>query len=359
MIEIKPLKDIAEKSVKLVEHGKKSVLGSLPTSSNLQGALKPLESDVLCLSKPEIKRKGFASQAERLKFAYEENGVPYLLPHEEWSDKKILHTVKSFGKELDKLAKEKALDKEVLQEAIEKIIPELKGKIIIKDFADLENDLKARGLSEERIKFSLNSIAMSSIGNNSTTLYLKQPSADLFDQVDFKSTVEHELEHVLSASFQNTSRTDRFKNDDYKCYNQLGVFNKIFVMFEQQCRPQIDELMQVKITKKNMLKWLGFNSTKDLHKNFEAVINKLTEDAKAIEELNIGADKRKWKQFFQFMKNMSKDEKQAYKSEKRFREVYDDPNTSTNVELKPLLYGEMEKFFTKKWIEVNKNPLLH
>lgn len=103
-----------------------------------------------------------------------------------------------------------------------------------------------------------------------------------------------------------------------------------------------------------MLSELKFNSIDDLHKSFNTNLNKIVEDAKSTGQLNIGTSKKSWKQFFDNLKKVAKGEKDAYQSDKIFREVYNDLNTPTNLEFHSMLYAEMEKFFAKQRIEANK-----
>lgn len=299
--------------------------------------------------------QGYILHAKKLKTYYKNKGIHYLLPHEEWSDDKIFATIKSLGKKLDKLVKSKKLNKQTLQKAVDEMVPKAKGKIIIKDFADLENDLRAMGYEENIIQHYLSSTALTSSNPKQSELYFKFENAlgDPFEKIQIKLSIEHEMQHALSSRFQNTSAIDRYKNNSYKCSNQQEIFNKIFGMFERencQCGTTAE---QTELTQKNMLNWFGFNSTEELHKNFEEIIDRLIKEAKVTGKLNLGERKREWKQFFNYLKNASKDEREAYRSNIRYREFYKDSKTPVTVEFKSLLYGEMEKFFAKKRIEVN------
>jgi len=354
MTGIKYLTNISENLAsyaKLV--GKKYASEIMPVRSRFKGLkLAPLPNDTVVL-KPEPKK--YASQAEKLKDLYNSKGFPYLLPHEEWSDKKIHDTVNILGNHLDKLVETKRLNKKTLQKAIEKIAPEIKGKIIIKDFNDLEKDLTARKVSPEIIKMHLKCNAFSSSGINTTTLYFKfgQLNEGNLGQTLIKTSIEHELTHALTSKLQNTSMMDIYKNNYCKCSNQTTIFNKIFSTFERIYTSPI-HLSRTKLTQKDMLETYGFKSIKSLHNNFEKELNKIIETAKSTGELNIGTGKKGWKQFFNYLKNAAKGEENAFQANKRLREIYKDFDYPTEAELKPLFYHEMGNFFSNKRIQVNK-----
>lgn len=88
------------------------------------------------LKQDTLELKNAQFRHENQKAFYENKNIPYLLPHQSWSDKKILATVNLLGEQIDVLVKSKNLNKHTLQEAIDKLTPNKKGKIIIKDFND-------------------------------------------------------------------------------------------------------------------------------------------------------------------------------------------------------------------------------
>jgi hypothetical protein len=297
----------------------------------------------------EFGKVHFNSQNERLKDYYESKGVPFLLPHQQYSDKRIADAVELLGKDIDN----NQLNKKTAQKALEKIVPEAKGKIQIKDFVDFENDMRASGTSEDRIKLHLKSNALTVINFNekTSTIYVnfKKAKEGVYGPLLFKNEMQHEVTHALTQNFQNTSFTDMYKNEIYKTNKQYVIFNKIFIQFERFYNSNT-ELEQTELTQKNMLSEFGFNSTNDLNKSFDNNLNKLIEDTKTTGELNIGNDKKGWKQFFKTLKEYAKGEKNAYQSEKVLRKVYHS-NTPTNAEFTSMFYAEMEKFFNKKRIE--------
>lgn len=290
-------------------------------------------------------------RAEQLKALYAAKNLPYLLPNEVWSDKKIMGAIKLFGTELDKLVESKTLDKKTLQAAINNLLPEnTKGKIIIKDFTDFAEDFRKAGDSEEEIARWKNHTACVDYRSdiNTTTLYLNCSKLfrDKLGTVDFKSDAEHELKHALAMTLTNVPITDIYKNEYGKCTKQSQIFKAIFNLFGQSFRKG-ESLAQTSLTPENMFKWQEVNSIDDLHAKFETTINLIIEKAKNCGRFKINSQES-WKHFFTYLKHSARDEKEAYQSNKRYREVYDDLGTPTTLEFKPLLFAEMEKFFAKK-----------
>ena len=358
MIRLKSLSIIAEEVSTYVKFaGKKSVLETLPVKSSFKGiGLLPLKADTLVLTANAEK---FNSQAERLKAFYNSKDYPYLLPHEEWSDKKIFDAVDVLGKNLDRLFESNKLNKKSIQEAVNNLAPGVKGNIKIKDFADLEKDLRIKNCSEEEIGRYLSFNALASCNAKDTSIYLKfeQLNEGKNAPVLFKSRVEHEVKHALSSRLQNTRNTDTCKNSSYKCIDQNEVFNKIFNHFEKTYNQKVG-LRVKEVTQQKLLNWVGFDSIADMHGDFEKTLNTVVRQEKATGAFNLGSDKNAIKQFLKSLKNMAKDEKEAYQSGKRFREVYGDLNVPTTGELKPLFYDELGKFFAQKGSQVNKQSPL-
>lgn len=222
---LKPISQIASKYAEI--NNVKSLLQTKPagfSKINMEG-LKVLKKDTLVLFK---KPKKFNSQAERLKDYYESKGVPFLLPHQEYSDKKIADTIELFGKDIDTLIKNKQLNKETAQIALEKLAAETKGKIEIKDFVDFENDMKGIGISEDRIKLHLltaNATTVSNFNQKNVTVYINfekakdEGNAPLF----FKREIKHEVTHALTDTLQNNMFIQIYKNNIYKTTNQQNI----------------------------------------------------------------------------------------------------------------------------------------
>lgn len=222
------------------------------------------------IAKPKITS---LRRAEILKEFYKNKGKGflYLLPHEVWSDEKILDTVKSFGKVIDRLAKLKKLNKQNVQASLERLIPEIKDKIIIKDYANLEEDLNNRGFSKDAIEAYLDTAAFV-ISDSISYLYFHFEEVNTIEKViNLKHNIDHEIIHALRHRLQNAATTDICKNDIYKCSDQNQVFNKIFKQFENNYYKKIP-LEQIELTCENMLNWLGFKSIEDLYENFEKIL---------------------------------------------------------------------------------------
>ena len=202
MTGLKPLVNISKRVANHMKFaGRDSINTLTPVKSAFDGfKFAPLKKDTLTLN-PQPKK--YTSQAEKLKDFYQSKGVPYLLPSETWSDKKIFDTVKLVGKEIDKLIKMKALNKKTLQDAIEKFAPENKGKIIIKDFQDLKKDFEAQGYSKSAIKDYLKtSSAVTDPTNEGTSIYLKfeELNKNNYSVTGFKIDAEHEIKHWFGES---------------------------------------------------------------------------------------------------------------------------------------------------------------
>lgn len=288
-------------------------------------------------------------RAKRLKKLYSSKGLPYLLPHEVWSNEKIFSTIALLGKNLDKLADAGKLNKESVQETMDLLIPEAKDKIIIKDFADLEKDLKTHGYSDEIIQSYLSNHAINISSPNNKRLYFRfEPNSPNTpnELTILKSHIEHETKHALSAQFQNKYATNIFKNCFYKCNMQQITFNIIFNKFESSFYELFTEALPTQLTKKNLYKKLGVNSEKSLHNEFITRLKTITKEAESAGALDLSSE-RSLKQFFNCLKDMAIDEKEAYQSEIRYREILGDLNIPTEKEFIPMLYAEMEKFFEK------------
>lgn len=298
----------------------------------------PVKPKIACL-KNEKAKKEFYSYMD----------YPYLLPGEIWSDKKIMDTVKLLGKDLDGLEKSDNLNKKAIQGTIDKMIPEqLKGKVIIKDFADLEEDMRDLGYSENAIKLNLKSQALTINYKQNSSLYInfEKANMDKNKSIDIKNSIEHEMTHVFSHKFQNIKITDLYKNECGICFGQAKIYNEIFSLFENHYDLVIS-FEPTELTQENMLNWLGYDSIEDLHKSFESAMEVFTKNARQSGGLSID-DRPSQKQFFVYLKHRAKEEKNAYHSNIRYREISKDLDTPTDAEFVPMLYAEMEKFFAQK-----------
>lgn len=288
------------------------------------------------------------SELVKQKF-YAKKGIRYLLPQDVWSDKKIFDTIDLLNEDINMLLESKMLNKESLQGTVNKFIPEAKGKIIIKDWQDFENDLIYSNVPENRRNIYLSYKAFTAARKKDVKVYFdfKNALTCKEESIAIKCDIKHELTHCLTSRFQNTKTLDSFKNNKKNNSEQDKIVNEIFCLFEKQYNPGLT-VNQMETTQENMLKQLGFSSLRDLHKNFEKIINFFIEDKKMMGELDLELDRKSKKQFFNIMKHNAEDEKKAYQSTKVLREIFDDSKTPTNAELLPMLYDEMAKFFTKK-----------
>lgn len=296
--------------------------------------------------RPEI--AAFKHEKE-LKEFYANIGERYLLPMEVWSNKRIDSTIKLLGKNLDELGKAGNLNIETVQKTVDKILPEdTKGKIEIKDLKDLKEDLRLLNYTEDEIKMFLKSQALTINLKGKSYIYLnfEEVNTNKKRRIDLKCDLEHEIRHCLAGKFQNTKTVDKYKNNYGICINQNRIFGKIFSGFENLYEPFINS-EPVDLTQKNMLDFLAYDSIEDLHNSFDKTINALINNAKTNGELDI-EDPKQEKQLYKYLKHRAHEEKIAYKSSIRYRELNDDLDTPTEVEFMPMLYEEMEKFFGGK-----------
>lgn len=302
--------------------------------------------------KPEI---ACFQNERKLKTFYNHMGQKYLLPAEIWSDKKIADAIKLLGKNLDILEKSRNLNKDSVQEAVNKILPnDAKGIIQIKDFKQLEEDLRRLGYSESIIKRNLNSCATTINYKNYSCLYIDFEKTDMCKSgvIEIKNNIEHEITHALTHKFQNTKTTDYFKNTIGICAGQNSIFSEMFNLFEHHYEAGVS-FEQTELNKEGMLNWLGYNSIDELYQSFDSAIDVFTKQKKASGELEI-ENKNAKRQFYTYLKHRAKEEKTAYGSNIRFRELHNDPYTPTDAEFVPMLYEEMEKFFAKRENEIGK-----
>lgn len=299
-----------------------------------------------CPVKPSI--SSFKNE-KQLKEFYSYMGQEYLLPAEIWNDKKIANAINLLGKNLDILEKSSKLNKELVQKAVDKIIPQdLNGNIEVKDFSELKKDLENLGYSENEIKTGLNSVATTISYKKRSSLYINFENLNTgkITSIDLKNNVEHEMTHVLNYKLQNTKIVDYYNNECGICIGQHKVFNRIFSLLEHHYEPEVN-FEPTELTLENMINWLGYYSKKDLHNSFETTLDVFTKQEKAKGAMNIN-NKNEEKHFYTYLKHRAYEEKIAYASNIRFRELSGDLDTPTDAELVPILYGEMEKFFAKK-----------
>lgn len=291
-------------------------------------------------------------RAKQLQAKYAQEGFGYLLPHEIWSDKKIMKTIRNFSKTLDKLTEKGTLCKETVQEAIVSILPEhAKGRIKVKDFSDLDSDLKEfKEFSSDDINRLLKYGGLHLCDNaGNSVLYIKFSK---HQTIKLKMAIEHELKHALSALLQNTAQTHLHRNE---AVGGKYVFNKIFGIFQENFNSKQGRSI-TNFSTESLLNEHDIPSIEKLHEKFKTVLTNIILQERKSGTFNISSEKG-WKQFFHYLRYKAKDEKEAYQSTKRYREAWGCTNIPTNAELMPLLYREMEIFFAKKeyeWRDLNK-----
>lgn len=317
----------------------------------LKGSGSVLNQDSFRLRNAHLRPK-------RQKEFYEEKGITYLLPHEVKTDKEILGIVSQLGKGLDSLVEAKGFNKATLQSLVNCLTPDKKGYIRIKDFTDLKSDLEQGGFSPKQVQRYLNSNAITTNTSEGSTLYLKFERLDSgrLDRIDFVSDIEHEFLHSLTNLYQNTERKNIYKNNTL-CNAQGSVFNYIFSQFEGAIG-QLIKLEQTALTERNMLDWLACPSIDELGQKFGGALKGTIERQSTNGDFSMGHKARslfslkQWKQFYNYLKCMAKDEQLAYGSNKRYRECFNDTQKTVNAEFKPMLYAQMERFFAKERLEV-------
>ena len=355
MLNVKPLINISDS---FADCGKKLLCRKyltqlLPVKSYFQGLkLAVLEKDSLNLTVLEGK-KIHPSQAERLKEFYNSKGIRYLLPHEEWSDVKIFNAINSLNNELNKIITSKPVNKKNIQKAVNVVLSEAKGKIVIKDFTDLEKDLKAEAFDDDIIKYYLQVGAVTLINLRSSRLYfrLKKSNLDKVQQLFLIEDIGHEVKHALTTEFKNIQSTNMYKNNHYKTIDLNPTYNNIFSKFESYYHKDL-KFEQTILNDKNFLKAFGFNSIGDLHKDFDEKIKTLIYEIGL--PMEIGVDKKAWKQFYNYLRAFAKDEKESRFNIKIYRSIFKNSKKPTSFEFKIRIYEEMEKFFEQKRLEANK-----
>lgn len=301
-------------------------------------------------------------RALKLKMLYGRENIPYLLPCQIWKDRIIFKAVENFSLTFDHLIKSKNLNKETLQKAIDDILPQhSKGKIIIQDFDEMENFLKDVGYPREIINNYLtnyNSLNKSSAEGNVLYLNFKKAFSSPAETIDFKVDTEHELTHAMLHHLQNINNSFFYK-DKTSPHFFLEAFNQVFCGFEDCFESKSSPLKKTYINKEKMLKYYGFESTEDLKKSFEKNLKSVFKETFNSDDYGTDFTKETLKELFGFLKYRAMDEKKAYQTNKKYRELNNDLNTPTKSELKPLLYEVMGEFFGQKesfYKDLCKNP---
>lgn len=283
-----------------------------------------------------------------LKDVFESMGEEYLLPSQVWSNKKITNTIEELKGEMFSLIQKQKLTRAKLDFMIKKKVPELKGKLFVKNFDQLEKEYN-KAFYDENIA---NCSAITIPEDSKVNFYLrfrKQKSANPLIKVSFLDDIMHDLTHVLDIVFKNNFRIQSYKklvNPKYNDDEYQLLFNKLQSMYPFKDK----KIVNIKITQNNMLKSLGYTSIDALHLGIENNLNMLLKQ-NAHENCFQLSNKKELKDFYSSLKNMANEEKRAYSTRAVFRMVAT-KDAPTNAELKPLLYEQLEKFFFKKKLDV-------
>lgn len=259
------------------------------------------------------------------------------LRKEIWSTKKILNAVDFFSKVVDKMIESKDIRVKTIEKAIKQIIPKQEcNRIKVKDFSEFRKDMEKEGFSKKLIEANTRSFASTIEKNNRTLLYIntKNKLDNKMAFLNFKVQMCHELKHALSGILQPPLDCVFFDNME-----QANRMDYIFSSFENSYHKKYFCLDNVDLDLYNMLDFYGFKDKKGLYENFEKNIKKITNN----EPLS--------KKDFSYLKYRSKEEKEAYLTEKFYRDYHEkspEKDKPVDRELKSLLYEEMEKFFAEK-----------
>lgn len=297
--------------------------------------------------------KAAMNRAQKLKEAYNKQGLDYLLPNETWSSKKILQTVQDFGKIVDELYKNKKMNPENLKKEIDKLLPEkMHNKFSINDFKKVYEKPIKQGIPKKVAKkfYRCASAMIRTNDNNTYDLFLKFPN--IFSGKDrkntFKTSVCHETKHLLSSLFENVKSNEKFKNPKWSNLNYRNlssIFNKFYIKY---CF-DVDKI-PAEYSKNSLLKKLSFKNIQEMHKDFDKNFYKSLEKSKKAEDFKSLSPQEK-RNCYEYFKNCARDEKEAYTTTKFYREMIKE-NSPTEGELRIMLFEELEKYFADKMKKV-------
>lgn len=335
----------------------KSALGKARTAA-LAKTEEMVVSQVENLCIKSVKRLNDEFSHENMKKKLNAAGLTYLMPHEVWSTKKMFDTLDLFDVKVKNLINSGKMNKETYQQALYEVAPELKGKVLVKDFSDLKADMEAdmeayKFYTAEYIQQTLDSASATNIYNpnlNQTKLYFKFEGLEtnnILDKIELEDGFLHEPKHVFENHLTNIMNLDTLNNQSINS-GRHSIFNRIFSYFENKY--DIYLTGHTELTKNNLLKQYKMNSIKELHTDFDKNLQEIISQETNSETLS--QTKRGWKQFFTFMQNMAKYEKEAYRSSIKYRKYYGDLTKPTTIELRQLEYEEMENFFHQKKLDL-------
>lgn len=228
------------------------------------------------------------ARAQMLKEKYAQKGVPYLLPGEKWSDKRIFKTLDRVGQKFDELAEKKELSAVALAGVLATILPQnVSDKIKVKDFPELVKDLARQGYSKEEIlSIYQNYGGLTTSSKDYSTIYLpiERDKGTKEGVLNLKSTFQHELKHALTNNCSNV-----FVNDFYKqitlepktCINETKFYNDIFMELERSFETLADG-GHVKLDKNHLVNFATNLKTGKMYDSEEELINDIDNTLKNI-----------------------------------------------------------------------------
>ena len=201
-------------------------------------------------------------RAQKIKSEYAKVGIPYLLPNEVWSNKRIFKTLEKVGQKYDELAKKNKLSGKNINKYLCSILPKnIAKKIKIKDFDDLYKDLLSQGYTKKEAEEVVNGYSGLTINqNDSIDIYtpLGKSNKDLLLKLDEKGTLQHELKHALTRSCSNIGFYEAYSAKMFpkKGYiDETLYYNDIFLKFEKIFKV-IAYGEPVKLNKETMIQYI-------------------------------------------------------------------------------------------------------
>lgn len=298
------------------------------------------------------------NDAVKLKEKFAQKGLKYLLPNETWNNNKIFTTIKSVTDKFGSLSKNKNLNCDGITKILSAVLPvAVLSNIAIKDFKDLEKDLRKQGLDEDDIEDYMECEALTDtdVKTKKTNIYLniEKGNKSFKDKIYLKSAFAHELKHALTAQCTNNSVEDIYNLSKYNNEKLEDNVNKFFVDYARSfyCK---DSLENIELTPENMAIntsggiGLKFKSLDDLKAGIDKSMTSMINYTKNYNGKNFPQGFFETKTFWNMMKHYAQDEKEAYQTDSIYRELNEDKTKPVVTELRSLLYAEMEKYFAKK-----------
>lgn len=332
---------------KLQSHYKKMGVKVLPKDEFVKSCAEGLK-----VKKSKLLNPQFTIEGRKATFA--SNGIPFLMPNEILTPKKIDLFFKEFHKDVLDLYKNKCLNKESLQNVVDKYIP---NKVKIKDFSDYAKDFESKD-SKEQIDWFLQANAIHSSNCFDSSIYLnfdKMKSKDFKKHIKLLDEIEHEYRHAIRMHKTNDLKLKQYLNSEA---TELNFFGTQFCLYT---RPK-DSYIQVNdIGTKSYLKWYGqkylsnnIKSLKDVYSSFKNDFASLSQDKK----FKLPEDFQGKKDALKHMKLNAQDESQAYKSKAVLRECFQDKSKPTAFEFISMHHEQLAKFFHNNIVETCFEELL-